>query len=85
MPPAPKLELATRSLDEEKVSAVDPATLLARLSVAHPVPMKLELLENAVHPDPPSTLGVDVSNHPTFPESEVLPRFNSKSLPLISV
>jgi hypothetical protein len=80
MPLVQRLELLTKSLEEEKVFAVDQAIPLVKLSAAHPVPMKLELLENAVNPDPPWTHMETVSNHPTShePSSEmVLPRFNS--------
>jgi hypothetical protein len=79
MPLAQRLELPTKSLEEEKVSVVDQDIPLVKQSAAHPVPMKLELLGNAVNPDLPSTPTETVSNHPTShePSSEtVLPRFN---------
>jgi len=82
MPPAPNLELHTKSLDEAREFVVDQAIPLVKQSVAHLVPMKSELLENAVNPDPPSTHTTTVSNHPTFHElssETVLPRSNSRS------
>lgn len=55
MPLVPNLELHTKSLDEEKESVVDPAIPHVKQSVAHPVPMKLELLVNAVPQNQHST------------------------------
>jgi len=80
MPLVQRLELPTKSLEEEKVFVVDQAIPLAKQSAVHPVPMKLELLGNVVNPDPPSTPMEPVSNHPTSHElssETVLPRFNS--------
>jgi hypothetical protein len=80
MLPAQRLELPTKLLEEEKEFVVDQDIPLVKPSAVHPVPMKLELLENAVNPDPPSTLMETAWNHPTShePSSEmVLPRFNS--------
>jgi hypothetical protein len=75
-----RLELPTKSLEEEKEFVVDQVIPLVKPSVVHQGLMKLELLGNAVNPDPPSTPMETASNHPTSHElsSEmVLPRFNS--------
>jgi hypothetical protein len=87
MPPVQRLVRPTKSLDEEKVFAVEPVTLLAKPSVAHPVPMKLEPLENVVKKEQLSTDTETVSTHPTTHEllsETVLLKFNSKFHPPIS-
>ena len=81
MPLVRNLGHHTKSLEEEKEFVADQAIPLVKPSVVLLGLMKLELLGNAVNPDPHLTPTETASNHPTSHElssETVLPIFNLK-------